>query len=244
MSGLFYNLGRMVGPQVRKAKWVWQWASGTEADAIKAEYEVGCDLSREIRRELVPDPEPQTNQLLAEIGAKLSARVANKLRIFTFEVVRNGPPNAFALPGGFVFVTRSLLELCQWNQDELAFILAHEMSHVIRGHAMNRIINSSAISLGAKASPVRGLLGGWLQKVGIKFLQSSYSQETERESDTLGVLLTVAAGYDGQAAIEMLSRLARLSGHEDQSGLSAYFCSHPAVDQRIENIRQVLKMQG
>ncbi len=50
MSGLFYNLGRKLGPKVRKAKWLWQSVTGTEADAIRVEHEVGRDLAREIKR--------------------------------------------------------------------------------------------------------------------------------------------------------------------------------------------------
>ena len=57
MSGLFYNLGRMVGPKVRKAKWIWQSMTGSEADAIKMENEVGRDLAREIRKQLELDDE-------------------------------------------------------------------------------------------------------------------------------------------------------------------------------------------
>jgi beta-barrel assembly-enhancing protease len=238
VSGLFYNLGKMVGPHVRKAKWAWLSATGTEAEAIKAEYEVGRDLANEIRRQLTPEPDPRVTQLLAETGDRLSARVANKLHRFTFEAIKNGPPNAFALPGGFVFVTRSLLELCQWNQNEVAFILAHEMSHVIRGHAMERIINSSAIALGTRGN----VLGGWLQKVGITFLQSAYSEDMEQESDTLGVLLAEAAGFNGCAALQSLARLAELKDPQTQSGLSAYFSSHPAFELRLQNIRHTLKL--
>jgi beta-barrel assembly-enhancing protease len=242
MSGFFYNLGKMVGPHERKAKWAWLSATGTEAETIKVEYEVGCDLTKEIRRQLTPDPDPRAVQVLTEIGSKLSARIANQLHRFTFEAVKNGPPNAFALPGGFVFVTRALLELCEWNQDEVAFILAHEMSHVIRGHAMDRIVSNSAIAIGTRASPIRGVLGSCLQKVGVTFLQSAYSQDTERESDTLGVLLADAAGYDGRAAIQLLTRLAELRNPQGQSDLSVYFSSHPAFEQRSQNILNVLKL--
>ena len=128
MSGLFYNLGRKVGPRVRRVKWFWQSMTGSEADAIKVEHEVGRDLAREIRRQLELDQELQTAQMLNEIGERLAARVANKSRKFSFETVKGTEPNAFALPGGFVFVTRSLMELCRYNQDEVAFILGHEIS--------------------------------------------------------------------------------------------------------------------
>ena len=231
----------MVGPHARKIKWAWLSATGTEAEAIRAEYEVGLDLAREIRKQLTADHEPDAKELLDEIGARLSGRVANKLRRFSFEAVRGGTPNAFALPGGFIFVTRSLIELCEWNRDEIAFILAHEMSHAIRGHAMERIVNSSAIALGAKAAPAAGLIGGWLQKVGVKFLQSAYSQDMEMEADTLAMLLVGAAGYDARSAIQMLSRLAKINPAADPAGFDAYFSSHPPFELRIENAKNVLR---
>lgn len=241
MSGLFYNLGRKVGPKVRKAKWIWQSVAGSEADAIQVEHEVGQDLAREVRRQVGFDQEPQTRQMLNEIGGRLAARVAKKSRTFSFETVKGTEPNAFALPGGFIFVTKSLLELCQWNQDEVAFILAHEMGHVVRGHAMSRIISNSAITTASRAAPIRGLFAGWLRRVGVQFLESAYSQELESEADKLGVRLVAAAGYDPQACVQLLSRLAEVSRPAGQFDLGSYFSSHPPFKARIHNINQVLR---
>ena len=243
MSGLFYNLGRKVGPKVRKAKWVWQSITGSEADAIKVEHEVGQDLAREIRRQLELDQEPQAEQMLNEVGRRLAARVANKSRTFSFEIVKGTEPNAFALPGGFIFVTRSLMELCRWNRDEVAFILGHEMGHVIKGHAMSRIISNSAIATASRAAPVRGVLAGWLRRVGVQFLESAYSQDLESEADKLGVRLVAAAGYDSQACVQLLSRLSKLSTSVGEFDLGSYFSSHPPFKTRIENINHLLSKQ-
>ena len=183
MSGLFYNLGKMLSPHVRHAQWVWQSLAGSDADAIRLEHDVGRDLARGIRQQLKPDPDPQIAHLLNDVGSRLAARVANRLRTFSFESFEGGEPNAFALPGGYIFVSRSLVELCMRNQDEIAFILGHEMSHVIRGHAMDRIITNSAIAIGTRAISARGAFTGLLNTVGIKLLESSYSQEREMEAD-------------------------------------------------------------
>ena len=236
MSSLFYNLGKMAGPKVRKVKWIWHSITASEADTIKAEHEVGKDLACEIRNQLELDTEPRAGQLLSEVGSHLAVRVTNKLRTFSFEVIKGSEPNAFALPGGFIFVTRSLLELCDWNQDEIAFILGHEMGHVIRGHAMDRIIANSAIAVGAKNTPLRGLLVSWLGRVGVKFLESTYSQDMELEVDTLGARLVTAAGYDPHAPTQLLSRLRKLNQSDKQSSLGNYFSSHPTFDIRIHNI--------
>jgi predicted Zn-dependent protease len=240
MSKLFYNLGKKLGPKLRKAKWVWQSIAGTEADAIRVEHEVGRDLAREIKRQLQLDPEPRAARIVQKTGTNLAARVADKRRTFTLEIVKGPEPNAFALPGGFIFVTHSLLELCEQNQDELAFILAHEMAHVIRGHAMDRFISNSAIALGSSAAPIRGLIARWLRTVGVKFLESAYSQDLELDADTLGARLTASAGYDPKAPAKLLSRLAKLARPADQSTLGSYFSSHPAFDLRIERVNRLL----
>jgi predicted Zn-dependent protease len=255
LGGLFYNLGRRVGPKVRKAKWMWRSIAGSESDAIKAEYEVGLDLAREIRRQLGHErapillkdckmgtqQQPQTDKILNEIGGRLAACVANKLRKFNFETFESPEPNAFALPGGFVFVTKSLVELCRYDHNEIACILAHEMAHIMRGHAMNRIVSNSAIAAVSRAAPIRGALSGWLRRVGVQFLESAYSQDMESEADRLGVRLVGAAGYDPGACLQLFSRLAELKSHSGQFDLGSYFSSHPPFEVRIDNIKRQLR---
>jgi len=241
LSGLFYNLGRKVGPKVRKARWMWQSVSGSEADAIKVEHEVGMDLAREIRQQLGTGQEPQTDQVLNEIGNHLAACVANKSRRFSFETVKGPESNAFALPGGFIFVTKSLVELCRYDQNEIACILGHEMAHIIRGHAMNRIIRNSAIAAASRAAPIRGALSGWLRKVGVQFIESAYSKDLESEADRLGVCLVAAAGYEPGACLQLFSRLAKLNSPPSQFDLGSYFSSHPPFNVRIENIKHQLR---
>lgn len=236
MSKLFYNLGKKVGPQFRKAKWVWQSMTGTEADALKVEHEVGRDLAHEVRSQLGRGGDSQIEQMLNDTGRRLSLCVANKLRVFSFETVEGGEPNAFALPGGFVFVTESLVELCERDENEVAFILGHEMAHVIKGHAMSRIISNSAIAAASRAAPIRGAVSGWLRKVGVQFLESTYSQELESQADQLGVRLMRAAGYDPRASVRLFQRLARLKSARDEFDFGSYFSSHPPFDVRIESI--------
>ena len=239
MSGLLYNLGRKVGPKARKAKWMWQSIAGNEADAIKAEQEVGHDLAHEIRHQLAHDE--KTGRILTEVGHRLAACVTKKSRTFRFETLKGTEPNAFALPGGYIFVTRSIIELCQWNRDEVAFILAHEMAHVIRGHAMDRIISNSVINAASRAAPTRGRLSGLFRRKGVQFLQSVYSRDLETEADKLGVQLVAAAGYKPHACVQLLSRLAKLSSADSKLNLGNYFSSHPSLRVRIHNLNRLLQ---
>ena len=241
MAGsLFYNLGKKVGPKVRKAKWVWTSVTGTEADTLQLEHEVGLDLAEEARQQLEPDRDAEVGQMLSEIGARLVDRVANKSRSFCFEAFLAQEPNAFALPGGGIFISRPIIELCRRAPDEVAFILAHEMSHVIKGHAIERIVTNSAVSAASRAASVRGVLGPWLQRVGVRFLETAYSRDQELEADRLGMRLVMAAGYDPEGSVRLLKRLAELKSGPDPLNLGEYFSTHPTFDLRIRSVRRLL----
>jgi predicted Zn-dependent protease len=241
VGSLFYNLGRMMGPRVRKARWMWASFTGTEAEALRLEHAVGVDLAEEAGKQLPLDLDPRTRQVLDEIGRGLAARVANKRRSFHFDAFATGEPNAFALPGGFIFVSRSILDLCQWDAGEIAFILGHEMGHVIRGHAIDRIVTNTAVAAASRAAPIRGALGGWLKTVGIQYLQTAYSRDQELEADRLGVRLFMAAGFQPEGAIRLLTRLADLKRSADPSSLGDYFSTHPTSEIRIQSIRRFLQ---
>jgi predicted Zn-dependent protease len=238
--GFFYNLGRKIGPKVHKAKWVWESLTGTEADAIRLEHHVGLDLVQEARTQLQLDRDPGTRQTLDEIGCRLSSCVANRLRSFHFDAFGAGEPNAFALPGGFIFVSRSILALCQADTDQIAFILAHEMGHVISGHAMERIVANSAISAVSHVTPMRGVLGPWLRRVGVRFLETAYTRDQELDADRLAVRLVGAAGYNPRACITLFTKLAELKDSADPLSLGQYFSTHPSFDVRLARARQFL----
>jgi predicted Zn-dependent protease len=244
MSGLFYNLGRRVGPKVRKAKWIWHSMTGTEADSIKIENEVGRDLAREIRLQAEIDRDSRVEQMLNETGLRLRECVANESRTFSFEAIAGAEPNAFALPGGFIFLTRSILELCQWDKDETAFIIAHEMGHVIRKHAINRIMRDFAVTAASRVAPARGVVVGWVKKVGMQYLESTYSQDLEFQADKLGVRLVEAAGFTPEASIRLLGRLSELKSSEKRIEIGSYFSTHPPFEERIRNINEQLKSRN
>jgi predicted Zn-dependent protease len=115
------------------------------------------------------------------------------------------------------------------------------MAHIIRGHAMNRIVSNSAIAAATRAAPIHGVLSGWLRKVGVQFLESAYSKDMESEADRLGVRLVAAAGYEPSACIQLFSRLAKLKSSTDEFDLGSYFSSHPPFEVRIENIKRQLR---
>lgn len=242
MSGFFYNFGKMMGQTTRKANWVVQSLTGSEGDALKAEYAVGKDLAQAFARESPLEPEPEVQAFLDGISGRLIECVTNPEHRFCFRAVRKDEFNAVALPGGFVFVMRPLLELCEWNEQEIAFVLAHEMAHVLLRHAINRLMASSAICAGLAKFPIGGLLGMGILQVAMELLNQGHSREQELEADRLAVRLANFAGFDPEAGKRLMLRFSALPS-ERWLG-STYFSSHPPAEVRIQHIeKNVLELR-
>jgi predicted Zn-dependent protease len=239
MGGFFYKLGKALGPKMRQASWVVNSLTGTEADAVRAEYGVGRDLAAAYLQQAEIDADPIVQQQVGDIGKRLADCVLDRERRFVFRAVRSREINAFALPGGFIFVMRPLLELCDWNRDDVAFILGHEMGHVIKRHAIERLMASSLIQGGVRHLPVGGPFKGPIIHMATALLSQGYSQDDELEADHLGVKLVLAAGFDAAAAVRVFNRLRTIPS--EAWLLSSYLSSHPPVEVRIRNIERLLK---
>ena len=236
---VFYPLGRIAGGQVRKAKWMWESVAGNEAESIQAEHAVGRDMAAIVLEQTPRDADRATQAFLDEIGGKLAAVVRNRLHRFQTTAIESDRPTAFALPGGFIFIARSLVQLCDRNTDDVAFVLAHEMAHVIRRHAIERLLQQKVVSAVALVSPGQGALGSWIRKIGFQGLERAYARDEEFEADELGVLLMRAAGFDPAGAIQTLQCLADLDRTPDTFGLNQYLSTHPPIDERVRRLRRL-----
>jgi len=239
MANIFHKLGSMVGPNLRKANWVYRSLTGTSAEAVRAEYDVGRDLARAFSRQAAIDSDPAVVQLFDEIGNRLIACVKDQERTFCFCAVRSPEVNAFAFPGGFVFVMRPLLDFCCWDRDEIAFVLAHEVGHVVKRHAINRLMTNSLVSSGLSRLPVGGVLAAPVLNLAATLLNQGYSQDQELDADNFGLRLSQAAGYDIKAATRLLQRLRTVP--TGASNLSSYFSSHPPVEVRLQHAERFIQ---
>ena len=230
---LLPRLGVWLGGRSRKpfrqAKWMWSWLAGTEAEAIEAEYEYGRECAREFAAQFSGKVPREKQELVVAVGSRLANAVKDPRREFRFSLVRAGVANAYALPGGFVFITEPLLDLCAQDRDELAFLLGHEMGHVIRGHAKSQL--TARTFLNAVTARLSGA-GLMLRQL----LNKGYSRELELEADREGARLAAAAGFDPRAAARALHRLARVSGGD--AGLMEYFSSHPPLAERVQKLER------
>ena len=238
----FYEFGRLAGVKYRKAKWIWESVAGDEDQAIRTEHGVGKNMAAAVLDQTSRDDDPQIRSLLDDVRVRLADRVGNRVHRFDVTATLEDQPTAFALPGGFIFVTRSLVELCDHDQDEVAFVIAHEMAHVIRRHAISRLLGQTAMSAAALASPGRGALAPWIRKVGVRSLERAYSREQEFEADELGGLLMRAADFDPAGSVRALRRFEGLEKASDASGLGAYLSTHPQVTDRVTRLTERLEL--
>jgi predicted Zn-dependent protease len=237
VEDFFFRLGRKAGASARKGHWIWKSLTGAESEALEAEYRAGLDLARDFDRSTPFEDDPRSRELLAEITGRLSRRLTNKQRRWRVVPIRTDEPGAFALPGGFIYVTRPLLEFCDFGKDEIACVIGHEMGHVVHGHAMERITNQFLTSAATRVARIPGgRLSRWILTAGTDLLHSAYSRNQEIDADEFGTRLAAAAGYDPRAAIRVFERLQDLEA-DGALPLAQYFASHPPLAVRIENLR-------
>lgn len=176
-----------------------------------------------------------------EIGQRLVAVSEYADRQFTFTVVDSPIVNAFALPGGYVYVTRGLLALAQ-DEAELAGVLAHEIGHVTARHSAQRVSQSLLATLGIAVlqAATGSQAAGDVAQLGAAAYLQSYSRGQEFQADSLGVRYLSRAGYDPCAMSSFLTTLSRHSrlelkrrGREDEADKFDIFASHPRTPERV-----------
>ena len=153
-----------------------------------------------------------------------------------FGVIESSDINAFAAPGGYIFLTRGLYSLLQ-NEAELAGVLGHEIGHVIRKHHLKILQQSSLVDLGGKLFSKR--IGGndKVQKLignGAEIVARSLDKNAEFEADRIAVVLAARAGYDAFALPEVLEQIGHFS--KDDGSVALLFKTHPHPDERLEKL--------
>ena len=189
----------------------------------------------------------EKTEYLRKVGNRLVSQLEEPLFEYQFHIVTDMSPNAFALPGGYLYVTTGLLPILE-SEDELACIVAHEIIHSNNRHSVQQLKKSILPSLLEVPGNLLGVLNedlGAIFNAPIQtsnaLLLSSYSRKYETEADEEGIQLAAKAGYNPDAMIKALSRLSKTvefaTGNEEQK---SYFSDHPYTPDRTEAIEQQL----
>lgn len=165
---------------------------------------------------------------------------------FHFRVLDSEVPNAMALPGGYIYVTRGLLAHLD-NEAQLAVVLGHEIGHVLGRHASQRAANAQIGQIGLLGAAILGGVvgGGRVAEgilnyggAGVQLLFLSHSRDAEREADQAGVAYAEFAGYDAAEAARFFRSLGRL-GAQSGGGIPSFLSTHPDPGEREQTIPQL-----
>lgn len=176
------------------------------------------------------------------IGQRVARSSLRPNIVYRFHVIRNKEINAFSGPGGHIYVTTALMNLA--NDDELASVLSHEVSHVVARHSLKTIQQSRTLrGMADLFGSVTGIAGDTAKELGTAAasiaasgLLAVHNREEEREADFLGVRALAKAGFNTQGMVTMFQKIQGV-GQKDSSLLGAVFADHPGVDERIANTR-------
>jgi len=189
-------------------------------------------------------PSQTIRTYVSDIGHTLAALSERPQLPWAFYVLNSKQINAFALPGGKVFMSRGLLEKMD-NEAQLAGVLGHEIGHVTAKHINDRMAQAIGWGLAGAAIGVAGQVTDedWLTVLGVGVgigggvYQLSFSRSQESESDELGVRYMAEAGYNPVAQIQVMEILLRASGG---GGGSDFFSTHPDPRKRIEDLERLI----
>jgi predicted Zn-dependent protease len=177
-----------------------------------------------------------SQQYLNLLGQSLAAK-GDAVYRWRFGVIESNAINAFAMPGGYILVSTGLLKNLE-NEDELAFILAHEIAHVSRRHHYQVILRQRLAEQASKdlQSAVQGDEIGKLALASGQIYARGLDKGAEFEADRLGVEIMTRAGYDPVAALNVIERLLRLKGSDPRAEL--LFSTHPSPAERLDMLLQ------
>lgn len=191
------------------------------------------------------------NERLQRVGARIADVVFWDIPDARWEFVLFDSPeiNAFAMAGGKVGVFTGVLQLAE-SDDELAVVIAHEISHVSAKHVHEKLsremmVNTGAVALSAAVPMSYGIVGSLSSQaiyaaygVGTGVVGLGFDREKEREADKIGLIYMARAGYDPNAALTFWNKVDRMSPSENPS--ASWLSTHPSHANRIAELRDIM----
>jgi len=218
------------------------------AQNINFDKKIGEKQNKTVESQMGIYQNEKMNAYIDSLGQRLIAHLDKKLFDYKFRLVLQEAPNAFALPGGYIYVTTGIIPLLE-NEDELACIIGHEIIHSNNRHGTKKIrrnipfviLEIPGILVGIFSETAGAILEAPV-KITNAFYSASYSRKLETEADDQGIILAAKAGYDPNALPDILSRMIKaiekVTGNEETK---SYFDDHPYTPDRNENIYKHIK---
>jgi predicted Zn-dependent protease len=206
--------------------------------ATPEEVAMGNDYAQQVERELPIVRDPDIVRYINVIGDSIARVSDDRSLAWRFNVVDQAEINAFAVPGGHIYVYRGLIEKTT-NMSELAGVLGHEIAHVTQRHSMQQMAKAQRANIGLTGlclfvpSACQGVAGAAVQ-VGAQAGFAKFSRNDEASADKFGVTYVTRAGIDPRGMPSMF-RILIAERERNPSGLDAFFASHPIEESRVAN---------
>lgn len=213
-----------------------------ELALISEEQEIamGAEAAAQVGQSIGLVDDSALQEYVSRVGLALAADSERPELPWHFAVVDDPTPNAFALPGGYIFVTRGLMTLMT-SEAELAAVLGHEIGHVTARHSVQQLsraqIAQIGLGLGAIFSEDVAQLGNLLG-TGVQLLFLRYGRDAERQADELGFGYSLDGGYDPAEAADVFRALLASSELAGASPLPGWLASHPSEPERISAVQE------
>lgn len=206
------------------------------------EIQIGRNVAEQAERQFGLVEDAALQAYVDRLGTQLAQASERPELPWAFHVADDPTPNAFAAPGGFIFVTRGLLALL-CNEAELVTVIGHEIGHVTARHSVAMMSRAQlaqlGLGIGSMISPTVAQFGD-LAAGGLQLLFLSYGRDAEREADDLGYRYALEQGYDVREMVNVFAALQQSAQMAGQSQVPSWLASHPYPEDRIARINKRL----
>ena len=206
------------------------------------EIQMGRESDQLVGAQLGLYPDAALQAYVQQLGARIAATTERPGLPWTFRVVDDGAVNAFALPGGFVYVTRGLLAYVS-SEAQLASVIGHEIGHVTARHSVTQLSRQQlaqfGLAVGSALSPTLARYGT-LAGSGLSIMFLAYSRSDEQQADELGLRYMVRGGWDPNQMPEVFTTLERVDAEAGGGRLPNWLSTHPSPANRHEHIAQAI----
>jgi predicted Zn-dependent protease len=212
--------------------------------SVQDEIAIGKQAQAQVKKETPHVGDAAVQAYVARIGRQLAAHARGERYPYSFSVADYREINAFALPGGPVWINRGAMHAAA-TESQLAGVLAHEIAHISQRHAAQQLSNAMVTNLGL--SLLGALLGnsGGANAAGIaaRYVASGaflkFSRDDEREADRVGAGIMARAGWDPHGMIELMQTI-REQEKRDPSSVEVFFSNHPSTHDRVALLARVI----
>jgi predicted Zn-dependent protease len=218
-------------------------ASGNSV-SLDQEWQLGNQMAAQVAQQMQLSNDATAKAYLTSVGERIHAQTQLADRPFTFDIVNDPNVNAFSIPGGHIYINSGLIAQAD-KADELAGVVAHEISHVVARHVIKQVETQQKI--GAIGSILLGQNPNGLQQLLAQVIaggaMARFSRADEKEADDLGLQFMTKAGYDPHGMLDMFQKLLSLEKGGNTS-VERFFADHPGTQDRINDISSRIAKMG